>query len=490
MKVTKIYFLGIVFIILLSCTEDKTIVFNTDNSFVRFFLLVDNNNEALEFPQVNGGLQPVNSFTKNNFKILKIPVALASLNKNVITVDFKTTILNLNNIEITPQNKLTFTKDKKVDTIYVKFNERWNISKNPKLEFELTKSSDKSISIGMPNDVISNNKLTINFSKLNFTYKIANPNNQEIIGNIGEKRIINIDFPKGFIASEIANTKLLLETQSNFDYSLEQLPITKNNQISYVFTVNEHIKINVLEFKTKFELNNIANYKINGLKTVTIKKELVVDRDNTTFTAAQFYNLSDQFHRTYGEYWFDLNANGVCDWSTFNAFTFPVIVESNHPNAVLFDDKGTANPTDDIYHHAFRIGFNTPIAGRTTNSFNLKRWFTNESTNSANSPGFNITEALEFFPLNGNSKTEGFVKVVENDLQIQDRNGNNYTISISGNGTYKEISTGLIEINFELKAENTALFGGTRTAIYKLYNQRNYPKPAPINQNCNKPIEL
>lgn len=489
MKATK--FLLFTLLIFLACAEENSKLFNADdNSFVRFFLLVNSNNDVIEYPVVEGGLQPVSTYIKDDLRVLKIPVALTSLNENEVEVNFATKISNLNGVEISPQNKITFTKSKKIDTIFVTFTERWDISKNPKIEFELTQVSDASINIGMPNTNTLYNKLTVDFAALNFTYKIANPNNQEVLGDINESRIINIDFPKGFIPSEIANTDLLLETQSNFEYTLQQLPILKNNQISYVFTVDENIKIDELEFQTKFKLNTIPNYQISGLETATIKKEIVIDRDNTVNTASQFYNLSDPFNRIYGENWLDFNADDICKWETFNTFTYPVVVDQNHPNAVLFDDNGTPNTDDDIYHHAFRIGFNSTLAGRTTNSLNLKRWFTNESTNSSNSPGFNISEALEFFPLNGNSKTEGFVKVIENDLQIKGRNGNTYIISIAGNGTYRQISAGLIEIDLALEATNNALFGGTRIDKYKMYNQQSYPDPNPITDDCKKPIEL
>ncbi|PQJ80012.1 hypothetical protein [Polaribacter porphyrae] len=489
MKATK--FLFFIIMLLLACSEEESKIFTNENgSFVRFFLLVNINNDILEFPEIDGAIVPRERYTKNNIKTLKIPVVLTSLKENIVEVDFSTTISNITGVEITPQNKLTFSKNKKVDTIFVKFTERWDMSKNPEMIFELTKTSDTDVNIGMPNTILPNNKLTINFEELNLNYKIAPPNNFEIIGNLNEKVTINIDFPQGFIQSEIINVDLLSETSSDFRYILNKLPITSSNQISYEFIVDENIKIDELEFQTKLELNSLNNYTVNGLKTTNIKKGIVVDRDNTVFTASNFYNLSDPFYRTYAEHWFDANADDSCDWGSFFAFTFPVIVNENHPNAVLFDDKGTSDPTDDIYHHAFRIGFDSPNAGRTTNPFNLKRWFTNESTDSANSPGFNIPEALEFFPLNGTSKTEGFVKVIENDLQIQGRNGNSYIISISGNGTYKEISAGLIEINLEFKSFNTALFGGTRTDRYKIYNQRIHPDPDPITQNCKKPIEL
>ncbi len=45
--------------------------------------------------------------------------------------------------------------------------------------------------------------------------------------------------------------------------------------------------------------------------------------------------------------------------------------------ASMMYDMGTPDASDDIYHHAFRVGFNSPNATGTTNSFDLKRWFNN-----------------------------------------------------------------------------------------------------------------
>ena len=152
--------------------------------------------------------------------------------------------------------------------------------------------------------------------------------------------------------------------------------------------------------------------------------------------------------------------------------------------------KAHLDPDDDIYHHAFRIGFNSPNAGNTINSFNLKRWFNNESTNAENSPGFNITEALEFFPEDGTSVTQGYLKVIEQDLVIAGTNGNSYTISIEGEGEYHEIEEGIYQMTFVLRATNLELFGGTRTVHYVLYNTDTYEDPAGITEECFQPIDL
>ena len=462
-----------------------------DDQFVRFFMLVDNNNRVLEYPEINGGLIPVSNYTKDNAKTLKIPVALTSeAFTGQISVRYETTVSGLNDVDISPLDDLTFTSTQLVDTIYVNFNERWDLANNPQLQFRLVSASDPRIQIGMPNSTSPNDVLTINFEDLNFTYRFPSPNQTEIIGTLGETVNFSVEFPNGYIASEVDGIELFSESLSNFDYNLEQLELTDDTRVDYTLTLNDNVQIDELEFKTIFSLNEIAGYTINGSTNYTIKKPIVTVRDNSVFTSNNFYNLSDPFHRTYGEHWFDFNEDGVCSWQSYFAFTFPVVVSADHPNAVLFDDMGTPDPSDDVYHHAFRIGFNSTNSTGTTNSFDLRRWFNNESTSQANSPGFNITEALEFFPTNGTSTTDGFVQVIEQDILISSTSGSQYIIAISGSGTYSEISPGLFEIQLEFNATNQDLFGGTRTDIYRIYNSTLYPDPADLSDLCEIPIDL
>ncbi len=490
--IKRFLFIIIIAFSFFTCTDEEPISFDDSiGSFVRFRLQVDNNNNVIEKPSVDNATPTVSSYTKDNFKELKIPVALTTKSiEEIISVEFEADIKNILGVEITPSNQLRFTKTQRVDTIYVKFNDRWDVSKNPEIIFSLISSTRSDVNIGIPNDSNPENELIVNFSKLDFSYQFAPPNSKEIIGNKGEQVEINVVFPDGYVLSEIKDKDFLLEQSSNFDYNLVKREITDPTKITYILTVNENIAVDVLEFKTIFEMNNLDNYTLVGNNRFTITKPIFVERDNNTNTAYNFYNLSNPFYRTYGENWlFDPNDN-KCEWSSFFAFTYPVVVTSDHPNAVLFDDKGTPNTSDDIYHHAFRIGFNSPNLGNTTNSFNLKRWFTNESINAANSPGFNIPEALEFFPDNGNSTDRGIVRVIEQDLIIAGTNGNSYVIQISGEGTYKKINTEVFEINLTLQATNNSLFGGTIESQYFIYNSNNYPDPVDLNENCVVPSML
>lgn len=492
MKVTKYLFFIATALLFLTCGDDDQLTYNNaDGKFVRFHLQVNSNNEVIEAPGINNSAIAVASYTKDNFSELKIPVALtASLQENV-TVTFATELTNLQNVDISPANTIEFTPNKLVDTIRVKFNERWDLTQNPQIKFSLTEVSDSSINLGMPNSVLPNNELTINFTQVDVTYNFNPPTIVDnIVGNIGEQVTIDVNFPQGYFESELNTVELFQEESSNFNYTLTRLPFTDPNKVSYTFTVDENIAVDVLEFSTVFKMNNLTGYDLVGTDEFTIKKPIVIDRDNSVNTANDFYDLSNPFHRTYGENWLDANANGTCAWSRWFAFSYPVVVDASHPNAVLFDDMGTPDPSDDVYHHAFRIGFDSPNAGRTTNSFNLKRWFTNESTDADVSPGFNVNPALEFFPANGNSITNGFVQVIEQDITITGRSGNSYVIRIFGSGTYQKINNDLYEIDLTLNARNTVLFSGTVSSKYKIYNNNSYQRPSLISDSCIQPREL
>jgi hypothetical protein len=319
---------------------------------------------------------------------------------------------------------------------------------------------------------------------------------REITGLEDETLEFDIEFPDGFFPDELSGIELIEPGLPDFQYTLNQLPFSiDDTKITYRLTVNEPLDNDLETYLATFMLNEIPDYHLAGNEKFTIIKPENIPRDVSLNTAAHFYDLEDGFYRTYGELWFDFNKNDTCDWGSFNQFTFPVEVPADHPNAVLYSDQGTIDPDDDIYHHAFRIGFNSPNVGRTTNSFNLKRWFDNDYTDADESPGFNIPQALEFYPDNGGtSATSGTVKVIAQDLITSGKNGdgslNTYTISIEGDGEYIEISSGIFEISLELRATNNELFGGTRTATYKIFNTPDYEEPIELSDDCFQPMEL
>lgn len=492
MNLTKqISVIAILIICSFSCTRDDYEGDFNLQPHVRFNFLVNSNNEPLNFPAVNSGLIPKNSYTNKSVKPIKIPVTLsASKLSSSVTVNYSvTTTGNSSIFSVNPSNSLSFNNNKLTDTIVVSFNERW--TSNQSITLKLESVSDPNIHIGNLNDLYPNSTFTINLDEAKTSYTI-NTNRVEIKGEQNEKIEFKVNFQNGFITSEIEDLDIF-QFLDGFDYQLNIKEINQaKSYILYEVSLNEDIQNDNVYYQTLISLVNTTYYTTTGNTTLQIVKPIKTPRDVSTNIAAKFYNLSDPFYRTYGETWNDFNKDGICAWSSYNAFTYPVVVTKDSPNAILYDDKGTTDPSDDIYHDAFKIGFKTPNANTTTtNSFNLKRWFSNESTSGINSPGFDINPALEFFPENGNSTTKGTVLVISQYITISGTNGNSYSIAISGEGTYKEISAGLFEIALEFKATNQALFGGSVTAQYRIYNKNTYPDPENLtNANCITEYEL
>ncbi|MFA9188572.1 hypothetical protein AAGV33_01690 [Flavobacterium sp. FBOR7N2.3] len=487
---TRIKILSILFTVALitSCSKDDYKLGSEIDPFLRFNFLVKSDNTPVEYPIANGSLIPQSTYVNNSVKTLKVPVALTTRNlKNTVTANFSAVSSTGENESFTvnPINELVFQGSKLTDTIFVSFDKRW--AANQSITLKLETVSDPEIHIGNLNNQYPNDTFKIDLATIETNYTF--PVNQYIIkGEIGETIDFKVNFPNGFIPSEIENAPIFKFT-NGFDYSLTHDDYGDNrNSINYHLTLLEDLQNDDARYESKITLVNVPNYNATGSINLTIVKPIKSPRDIQANPASKFYDLSNQFYLTYGEHWFD--RNGSCAWQTFNAFTFPVVVTKDDENAILYSDKGTANPNDDVYHDAFKIGFNVVTGSNTVNSFGLKRWFSNESGSAAVSPGFNITSALEFFPANGNSKTEGTVLVIPQDITIGSSATNTYQIAISGDGIYKEISDGLFEISFELKLTNDKVFGGTVSTQYRMYNNRVYPKPAALSIDCPKEVTL
>lgn len=484
-KIFSILTLTVLFIF--SCSKDDYKMGSEIDPHVRFNFFVKSDNTPLEYPAINGTLIPQSNYVNKAIKTLKVPVALTTYSlKNTITANFSSTITGDNSgFRLNPVNELVFQGNKLTDTISISFDKRWTAHQSITLKLETI--SDPSIHIGNLNTEAKNDTFKIDLAPIttNYTFPISR---FDIKGEAGEKFDFNVNFPNGYFPSEMENLEIF-ESLDGFNYSLTHDPFKANsNSVTYHFTLLENIKNDDVYYESSISLVNAGDYTATGNTILQIVKPIKSIRDVNANPASKFYDLSNAFYLTYGETWFD--RSGVCAWQAYNAFTFPIVVPKSHENAVLYSDKGTANPNDDVYHDAFRIGFNVASGTNTTNSFNLKRWFSNESTTAASSPGFNISSALEFFPANGNSKTNGNVLVIPQYITITGSNKNKHIIAISGSGTYKEISTGLFEISFELKLTNDALFGGTVSTQYRIYNNRTYPKPAALNINCPKEVDL
>lgn len=484
-KIVCLLFIAVLFT---SCSKDDYKLGTEVDPHIRFHFLVKSDNTPVEYPTVNGSLVPQSSYVNTSVKTLKVPVALTAYNlKNTITAKFSavSSIGDNQSFTVNPVNELLFNGSKLTDTIAVSFNKRWTT--NQSITFKLETISDPEIHIGNLNTEYPNDTFRIDLAPITTSYTF--PVNQFVVkGEAGETIDFKVNFPNGFFPSEIEKASIF-KFQNGFEYVLTHDDFGNNrSSITYHLTLLKDIQNNDARYESKITLVNSPNYNATGNLTLTVVKPIKSTRDVQAYPASKFTDPTNAFYLTYGEHWF--NNNGNCSWQTFNALTFPVIVAKDHENAILYSDKGTANPNDDVYHDAFKIGFNVASGTNTVNSFGLKRWFSNESNSAAISPGFNITSALEFFPANGNSKTQGTVLVIPQDITIGSSATNTYQIAISGEGTYKEISNGLFEISFELKLTNDKLFGGTVSAQYRMYNNRTYTKPAALSIPCPKEVTL
>ncbi len=494
MAIKKILALLIIALAWLSCQEYEAEVYsNEDGRFIRFNLIVNNDGQPIEKGTLVQNADLAKSLEYAQKQALKIPVTITSEPlTETVTATFSTTLTGAYSaFEIAPAKTLNFSGKKLTDTITINFTERWFKDDNNLIKLKLESVSDKNIGIGFPNPNNPYDELSIKLEELALTYKIQDETMLLLNGEMGEEVYFDVLFPEGFFANEVAGLELLSEVSSNYDYTLEQHAINVNeNKVTYKLTLNEALNIDIFSYTAKFELNDLEFYQVAGKNTISITKPENVARDLELNTASYFYNLDDQYHRLYGETWMDYNKDGECDWTGWNAFTYPVVVDANHPDAILYDDKGTSDPNDDIYHHAFRVGFNSPNEGRTTNSFNLKRILDNEYTDADKSPGFNIPQALEFYPENGTSATNGFVKVISQDIVLASKDDASYTIAIDGEGTYTDIGNGIFRMEFEFRMTNTELFGGTTSRKFIVYNIKDYEDPDPLSAECHEPINL
>ncbi|GGF04910.1 hypothetical protein [Flavobacterium limi] len=490
-RISKIIaLLSIVTVLFHSCSKDDyKLDSRSVDPFVRFNFLTTSAGVPLEYPKVNTALLPVNTFENKSVKTLKVPVTLTSSTlKSPVTVNFSSvTSGDVNTYSMNPESQLVFEGNKLTDTIFVSFDQRWKDKQTITLKLE--NASDPLVHIGNLNTQAPHNIFTITLGDAATSYTF--PENQFFIkGVVGEKIDFRVNFPNGFIPSEIENLEIF-SFLNGFDYSLTHDDYGNNrSSINYHLTLLENLSNEDVRYQTKITLKTTPNYIANGNTSLTIVKPEKSTRDVLANPASKFYNLSNTNNLTYGVNWFE--RGGACVWQSFNVQTFPVVVTKDNQNALLYSDKGTANPNDDIYHDAFKIGFNVVAGTNTVNSFNLKRWFPNASTTAAISPGFNIKSALEFFPENGNSKTNGIVLVIPQDITIgtSGANAKSYSIAIEGEGTYQQISPDLFEISFELKLTNVELFGGTVTSKYKIYNKNTFPTVTPLDEPCRKAIDL
>ena len=486
-KMTGIKYLSGLFLLLslLACNDDIDKTFEmADGQFVRFFMLVDNGNNVLEYPQVSGGLVPVSSYDHDKFLQLKIPVALTATNlESPVTVDFSSEISNnLAGVNIEPANTLSFTNERLTDTIYVNFTQRWNDTPDASITFRLTDVSNPNIQIGMPNSILPNDVLAINFSDVNFIYNL-DTNLKTIAGNLNETFDFKVLFPNGYLNADINQNDLLQQTNS-FDYDLT-LTSQTDTEFYFRFVLNEDLSLSNQDFAELIQLNQLTNYTLAQPTSLQIRKGIPTNLN----VSGNFFDINNSFFRLFGERWRP-NSSGDCEWRAFNTFTKPVPVIPNGP----FDQNG------DGYHDA-RIAFigNFPPIG--TNIFDMARIFDGESNAS---PGLTMEQALDLRPEEFSDGTfstiNGIVNVVpESVIFVRIVDDVSIEIPIEGNGTYELVDDfdtpntddDLWRMNFTITFDLTAINGDSnRTETYVLFNKNTFPEPVPLNQECFDSVSL
>ncbi|MFI8379487.1 hypothetical protein [Leeuwenhoekiella sp. NPDC079379] len=488
MKATKLLLL-LVLGIILACTDDD--LSNQENqdftSFVRFNFLVNSNNEPLEFPEVTGSRLPISRYTNTSLKTVKIPVSMSSRShEGTVTAAYEiASTLPASAYTAVPE-QLTFTAAQPTDTIFVNFNDRW--SGSDQLEFTLTSVSDASVQLGNLNTTSPNTTFTLALGDINTSYRFST-SRIELAGTAGETTTFRVEFPAGYIASEIDDASLF-QYLNGFDFDLERSKLGVDF-IEYTLTLNENLANDDVNFQSIVSLASVTNYQILGNSNLLVIKPIKTNRVLATNPASHFYDTSNPFYLVRGENWMDHDNDGICSWRSWTAFAVPVVVSADDPNAILGSDNGTPETDDDIYYDAFKMGFKSSLPNRTTNPFNLQRWFDNESTNADTSPGFNIETAIEFFPENGTSTTQGTVSVIPQFLAISSRDDKLYEFAISGSGTYRQVNASLWKIKMQLRVTNEELYGGTITSEYFIYSDRGYEDPTDLPGNsCVNEIEL
>lgn len=481
MKAIKKILFAITLITLFACSSDdgETTPIAVENPFVRFSLKTNSNGTPYEAPDIaDAGQLELTEYTHEKLTKLKIPVILSSETlTETVTVDFDYQSLTDSNVadyvQISPANKqLSFTGNQLSDTIYVSLNEPI-MGDTESLKFTLTHVSDSNIHLGYDRTTDPLDEITIHFSEGEFTYEF-DTTYEEITGEAGTTVDFKVLFPDGYIVSQIEGQQLFSQPD-DFAYTLSQ-DVSQDDEVTYTFTLNENLSTETGHdlFFSLFELDGYTRQSPNIMQ-INIPAD--VDREGTP--ADSWFDLSQSYYRIYGERWRP-DSSGECEWGSWFAFPTPVEVEVNSE----FDANGDG-------YHDFKIGFISPNAPIGANIFDMKRIFDGENNSS---PGLNLEQALEFFPENGNSSTQGTVKVVSQIVVLNAYpSGNSYNIPISGEGTYQLVDEddNIYEIQMNITYDLTEINGTTQTETYYMYNNySNYQEPDAIAASCNEAVSI
>jgi hypothetical protein len=487
MKATKLFiYLILVAIVFTNCTQHDTAELGIP--FVRFRLLVNSNGQILQFPTVNQSIVETAEFEQVNLNTIKIPVVLSGPLQETPTDVFYEVISegNFSEFTVSPENKITIQAGTLIDTLRISFQNRWSQTESNSIKIRITGTSNPAIQIGWPNETRKMNEITINLGNLEQTRYFFNQNLYNLAGTLNEELLIPISFSQPVTNSMIGDFDFIHPTfevlslcdgeGAVFDYSLEKLPF--EDGATTIFYKLKLLETNPFASNLKLSLNTgLTDVVVFGINQVNIFKPIFIVRQGDV--ATNFYNVSDALYRTFGKAWYFNPSTNSCDWSNFNTFVKPVPV----PPGSEFDNGNG--------FHKYRIGFvaNTPPVG--TNPFDLRRYYAGTRVTS---PAFNIIQAIEFFPENGNSTTQGTVKVVPQTLTfIKTSNDAVVNVPVCGSGNYFFDSTNNRWVIYvELHCDETQINGNNNVIkpMYIYSNNNNFVDPPALSIPCPTRLNL
>lgn len=455
-------------------------------SFVRFSMLVDNNGVLLSFPAVRPGLVDVNTYTHRSTQTIKIPIQLSGPTRSTpLEVFFDVSHEgDFNEYLVTPQSSITLAPGQFVDSLSIQFNERWTQADVNIIKLRITHTSDPELRIGWPNAVNRMDEISIVLGDLTVNrYRFVQSFLE--LGNSQATPMFSVRYDQPVTMDEVqafewfnANFQMISLCDGMgavFDYTISLVPWDgAQNVVNYQINIpnlpNEEslLRLTLLE--------DIPGFLLFGNAELSVHRPAAVNRQGDV--ASHWYNVSDPLHRTWGRAWYFDQAQGICRWSSFSAFTVPVSVPANSP---MNNGQGW---------HRFRIGFVGPNAPIGTNPFDFRRFYENASVSS---PAFNIPQVIDFFPSGGNSTTQGTVKILPQTLIFQRSNGTQISVPICGGGTYHwDAPTQRWIMYLEIRCDETEI-NGQNNVIRQMFiysNNLNNTTPPNLNVPCSNRISL
>ena len=487
MKAIKHFFIVLVCIIFGNGCTKQNDDFTANYNFIRFGLLLDVNNNPIQFPAIRPELREVNIYKTDKISDIKIPIIMTSLLQDKPTEVIYEVVNegNFFDFTISPSAKITIPAGKLVDTIRIKFNSRWTIPDTNKIKLKIISTSNPDLKIGWNNRAVKLDQITIVLGNLDVRKYNFLKNIYTISGQANEELLIPIQFSQpisnasigsfNFVNAEFSSFSLCDATSNAFQYTITREPFADGaTTIFYKLKILQTIS---QPTNLKLTLNaGLPNYVPTGITATFIRKDSNTSVGNP---AANWYNTADVFYRTFGKSWYFNATDNRCRWQNFFALTKPVPV----PAGSIYDNGQG--------FHKFKIGFvgNAPPIG--TNPFDFTRFYNGTSTES---PAFTIPEAIEFFPDNGNSAAGGTVKIIpqivtfiklSNDAPVQ--------VPICGSGNYYFNSAfNRWEMFLEIRCDESAI-NGNNNAIKRMYiysNNNNTANPPNLTAPCPSRISL